>query len=148
MRPLFFSIALCLAALNGNVLARDVPTEPTATERLASARNAIKTQDWSVSIFELTAVVREQPGNADAHNLLAYSYRKQPTPDLPKAFEHYNTALQLNPNHKGAHEYIGEAYLMVKNLPKAEEHLARLKVICGNTTCEEYGELAESIADA
>lgn len=138
-------MALCLAA--SSVLARDVAPEPTAMERLANARSAIKTQDWSVSIFELTAVVREQPGNADAHNLLAYSYRKQPTPDLAKAFEHYNIALRLNPSHKGAHEYIGEAYLMAKNLAKAEEHLARLKALCGNTTCEEYGDLAEAIAD-
>lgn len=147
MRLLIFSMALCLTTLSGNVAARDVPTEPTAAERLANARNAIKTQDWNVSIFELSAVVREQPGNADAHNLLAYSYRKQPTPNLAKAFEHYNLALKLNPDHKGAHEYIGEAYLMAKNLAKAEEHLARLKAICGNTTCEEYADLAESIAD-
>ena len=86
------------------------------------------------------------PGNADAHNLLAYSYRKQATPDLAKAFEHYNVALKINPNHKGANEYIGEAYLMDKKPAKAEEHLARLKTICGNTTCEEYADLAKSIA--
>lgn len=148
MRFLLLSMALCLAAIgSGTAWARDTPTEPTAQERLANARNAIKTQDWSVSIFELTAALREEPGNADAHNLLAYSYRKQPKPDLPKAFEHYNAALRLNPDHKGAHEYIGEAYLMVKNLPKAEEHLVRLKALCGNTTCEEYVDLAESIAD-
>ena len=87
-----------------------------------------------------------QPGNADAHNLLAYSYRKQATPDLPKAFEHYNTALKLNPSHKGAHEYIGEAYLMDGKPAKAEERLARLKVICGNAACEEYDNLAKAIA--
>ena len=87
-----------------------------------------------------------QPGNADAHNLLAYSYRKQATPDLPKAFEHYNTAHKLNPSHKGAHEYIGEAYLMDGKPAKAEEHLARLKVICGNAACEEYDDLAKAIA--
>lgn len=91
--------------------------------------------------------MREQPGNADAHNLLAYSYRKQATPNLPRAFEHYNIALKLNPNHKGAHEYIGEAYLMDKNPAKAEEHLAQLKTICGNATCEEYEDLVKAIAE-
>ena len=63
-----------------------------------------------------------------------------------KAFEHYNTALKINPNHKGANEYIGEAYLMSNNPVKAGEHLARLKAICGNAPCEEYEDLAKSIA--
>jgi len=38
--------------------------------------------------------------------------------------------LQLNPRHRGAHEYIGEAYLMANNLNKAEEHLGRPAAIC------------------
>ena len=65
---------------------------------------------------------------------------------MPKAFEHYTTALKLNLNHKGAHEYIGEAYLMDGKPAKAEEHLARLKTICGGSACEEYDDLAKSLA--
>jgi tetratricopeptide (TPR) repeat protein len=91
--------------------------------------------------------VKAEPGNADAHNLLAYSYRKSPSPDLAKAFEHYNIALRLNPRHKGAHEYIGEAYLMDRKPAEAEKHLAELEKICGNRSCEEYADLAKSIAD-
>ena len=113
---------------------------------MVSGRGAIKAADWKKAISELSAAVKEQPGNADAHNLLAYSFRKQATPDLPKAFEHYNTALKLNPNHKGAHEYIGEAYLMDGKPTKAEEHLARLKTICGGSACEEHDDLAKSLA--
>ncbi|MFY8042684.1 MAG: hypothetical protein ACOVOD_07130, partial [Rhodoferax sp.] len=79
-------------------------------------------------------------------NLLAYSYRKQDKPDLPKAFEHYKIALQLNPKHKGAHEYIGEAYLMDRQPILAEQHLAELEKICGNRQCEEYQDLAQAIA--
>ncbi len=116
-------------------------------DRMGAAREAIRLKDWKKSVAELTLAIKDRPGNADAHNLLAYSYRKQATPDLPKAFEHYNIALKLNPNHKGANEYIGEAYLMDKKPAKAEEHLARLKTICGNTSCEEYRDLAKSIAD-
>ncbi|NDD14434.1 MAG: hypothetical protein EB072_17765, partial [Betaproteobacteria bacterium] len=84
--------------------------------------------------------------NADAHNLLAYTYRKQEKPNLPKAFEHYKIALKLNPSHKGAHEYIGEAYVMDRKPELAEKHLAELERICGNKTCEEYVDLAQSIA--
>lgn len=120
---------------------------PVKADRMAVARDVIKAKDWGKSIAELTLAVKEQPGNADAHNLLAYSYRKQAVPDLPKAFEHYNVALKLNPSHKGAHEYIAEAYLADKKPAKAEEHLAQLKTICGNTPCEEYEDLARSIAE-
>ena len=91
--------------------------------------------------------VREEPRNADIHNLLGYSLRKQARPDLPRAFEHYRRAIELDPRHKGAHEYIGEAYLMDRKPQEAEKHLAALQQICGNTTCEEYVDLAKAIAD-
>ena len=35
---------------------------------------------------------------------------------------------------------------MDKNPAKAQKHLAKLKSICGNTTCEEYQDLAQAIA--
>jgi hypothetical protein len=60
------------------------------------------------------------------------------------AFKHYGRALQLNPRHRGAHEYAGEAYLMVSNLAKAEEHLAALQKIC-LIPCEEYEDLRKKI---
>jgi Tfp pilus assembly protein PilF len=129
--------------------ANDTPTtssEPTAAERMASARDAIKAKKWKDAIGELKIAVREEPKNADAHNLLAYSYRKQAAPDLPKAFEHYNMTLKLNPQHKGAHEYIGEAYLMDGKPAEAEKHLVALEKICGNKTCEEYADLAKALA--
>jgi Tfp pilus assembly protein PilF len=126
----------------------DTPTtsEPSAAERMGTARTAIQAKNWSTAVTELKAAVKEEPRNADAHNLLAYSFRKQATPDLGQAFEHYRIALKLNPDHKGAHEYIGEAYLMDKKPAEAEKHLAELQRICGNTTCEEYVDLARAIA--
>lgn len=141
-----------VCALAPAVHAADTPSStpaarsPSVSERLASARKAIDAKDWSRAMSELNAAVREEPRNADVHNLLGYSYRKRATPDLAKAFEHYNTALKIDPKHKGAHEYIGEAYLMDKKPAEAEKHLAQLEVICGNKTCEEYEDLAKSIA--
>jgi Flp pilus assembly protein TadD len=120
---------------------------PTVRERLATARKAIDAKDWSRAMSELNLAVREEPRNADVHNLLGYSWRKRATPDLAKAFEHYNAALKFDPRHKGAHEYIGEAYLIDRKPAEAERHLAELERICGNQTCEEYADLAKSIAD-
>ena len=146
------ALAVCMSAVLP-LLATAADTTPTVeaepaggADRMATARAAIKAKDWQKSIAELTLQAKEKPGNADTYNLLAYSLRKQATPNLPKAFEYYRLALKTDPKHKGAHEYIGEAYLMDKQPAKAEEHLASLKTICGNTTCEEYKDLAKSIA--
>ena len=138
----FFATQWIYAADTGPVV-----KQPNANERIDLARDAIKAKDWKKALGELNLAVREEPRNADVHNLLGYSYRKQASPNLPKAFEHYKTALNLNPKHKGAHEYIGEAYLMDKKPQEAEKHLAELEKLCGNKTCEEYADLAKSLAD-
>lgn len=143
-------LATATALGTGAALAADTgPTvsQPSASERISLAREAVKNKDWKKSLAELNLAVKDEPRNADAHNLLAYSLRKQATPNLPKAFEHYKTALSLNPKHKGAHEYIGEAYLMDKKPAEAEKHLTELEKICGNKSCEEYADLAKAIAD-
>ncbi len=142
------AVAVCMFAFAGAALPADVETVvvPTASARMDSARTAIRAGNWRLAVAELNLAVRDEPGNADIHNLLGYSYRKQASPNLAKAFEHYRTALRLNPQHKGAHEYIGEAYLMDKKPAEAEKHLAALEKLCGNKTCEEYTDLAKAIA--
>ena len=145
-----FCVALAMVSASFATHAADsMPTAdvPTASERMGTARAAIKAKDWKKALAELNVAVKEDPKNADAHNLYAYANRKQSQSNLPKAFEHYKIALQLDPKHKGAHEYIGEAYLMDKKPAEAEKHLASLEKICGNKTCEEYADLAKSLAD-
>jgi Flp pilus assembly protein TadD len=119
--------------------------QPSVAERLSAARTAIAAQQWSKALAELRVAAREEPRNAEVHNLLGYNYRKQARPDLDKAFEHYRMALQINPQHKGAHEYIGEAYLMARKPAEAERHLADLERLCGNRTCEEYVDLQKAL---
>ncbi len=85
------------------------------------------------------------PGNADYHNLYAYAVRKGTNPNMDLVFQEYNEALRINPKHRGAHEYIGEAYLMVGNLAKAKEHLARLDSLCF-FPCDEYTDLKKAVA--
>ena len=139
--------AMLVAGNATYVHAADTPSGPTPSERLSTARKAIDGKDWSKALFELNQAVRDEPRNADIHNLLGFTYRKRANPDLGKAFDHYKTALNLNPKHKGAHEYIGEAYLMDKKPAEAEKHLAQLEALCGNKTCEEYADLAKALAD-
>jgi len=144
------SILLLAVALAGPAaFAADTPSNmgPTVSERLTLARSAIAAKDWARALNELNTAAREEPRNADVHNLLGYSNRKQATPNLPKAFEHYKMALQIDPKHKGAHEYIGAAYLMDNKPTEAAKHLAMLEQLCGNKTCEEYADLAKSLSD-
>lgn len=145
--------ALAIVAATPTAHAADTPGSnpsvrtPTAAERLATARKAIDAKDWNAALRELTAAEREEPRNADVQNLLGYAYRKRANPDLPKAISHYHAALRLDPRHKGAHEYLGEAYLMDGKPAEAEKHLAELEKICGGKACEEYQDLAKAIAD-
>ena len=88
------------------------------------------------------AEVRE-PDSADLQNLLGYSYRNLGQLDL--AFKHYERALVLDPRHRGAHEYIGETYLMTGDITGAEKHLAALREIC-LLPCDELEDLKRAIA--
>ena len=146
MRPMIYSVAAACLLACGTAQAIDT-SAPSASERLHNAQKAIQSKDWRRAQFELNAALRDEPRNADIHNLLGYTARKSSTPNLPQAFEHYKIALQINPQHRGAHEYIGEAYLMDKQPAEAEKHLAALEKICGNQSCEEYADLAKAITE-
>jgi Flp pilus assembly protein TadD len=93
-------------------------------------------------VKRLSSAALRDTRNADIQNYLGYAHRQLGQMDL--AFTHYQRALQLNPRHRGAHEYVGEAYLLVGNLAKAEEHLAALERIC-LIPCEEYEDLKKAI---
>jgi len=110
----------------------------------AAAQTAIKAEQWKEAIGRLTLVIQVDPNNADAWNLLGFSYRH--IGDMDNSFKHYERALQLNPKHRDAHEYIGEAYLQVGRLEDAEVHLKALNKLCW-LPCEQYTELKEKIED-
>lgn len=126
----------------------NMPDRPAsaASDPLRPARDAIAAQQWSKALDLLQAQQARLGRNADLHNLLGYVHRKKTPPDLDKAFEHYRQALDIDPGHKGAHEYIGEAYLMRKQPAQAREHLEALRRLCGGNACEEVQDLARALA--
>ena len=108
------------------------------------AEYMIKGEQYAEAIPLLQKVVADNPRDADAWNYLGFAARKLGRKE--EALGYYERALKVDPQHKGANEYLGELYLMMNNLPKAEAQLAILKGICG-TNCEEVEDLEADIAD-
>jgi tetratricopeptide (TPR) repeat protein len=118
------------------------PPSPARDTRMVDAEKAVQAKDWNKAIGLLNRVVADSPKNADAYNYLGYSHRKLGNRD--QALSYYNAALSLDPNHRGALEYLGELYLDMKDLPKAEEQLTKLSRVCG-PRCGEYRDLRDQV---
>jgi len=124
-------------ATSGRVV-RLKPVDPDYTK----ATKAIKAGDFAAAIPLLERVVARDSTDADAYNWLAYSIRRNgdPAGSLPI----YQKALAIDPKHRGAHEYIGEAYLVLGDVSKAKEHLATLDRLCF-LPCSQYRDLKRAI---
>ena len=122
---------------------RGGPAQDPVLEKVLAANEQ---RDWPRAQGILHEALAKDPANADYHNLYAYAVRKGANPNVDLVFKHYNEALRIEPKHRGAHEYIGEAYLMVGNLAKAKEHLAALDRLCF-FGCDEYSLLKKAIAE-
>jgi Flp pilus assembly protein TadD len=110
---------------------------------LADARADIGAKRWTDAIEKLGRIVEENPQSADAYNLLGYSFRN--AGNTTRAMQAYKRALTLDPKHTGALEYQGVLFVMLGDLDKANDNLARIKTICG-TGCDEYKDLAQAIS--
>ena len=130
----------------GNVMAAGTSStssrRPSVSSEFKAGKKAVKEKDFQSALGHLNKANEKNPKNADIHNLLGYSYRK--LGDTDRAFEHYQIALQINPKHRGANEYLGELYLETDQLAKAEERLKVLDDACF-LGCEEYDDLKEAI---
>ena len=127
-------------------MADPVETNTDAAARdtdYAAGKHAMEKKDWPEAAKRFQLAARRDPDNADLQNYLGYTHRNLKQFDL--AFKYYKRAIELNPRHRGAHEYIGEAYLMIGDLASAEKHLTALREIC-LLPCEELGDLEKAVA--
>jgi Flp pilus assembly protein TadD len=134
-------LAFTSAFLSGPALAVDNMSS-SADVDLASVRAKIKQNDYASALKELREL-SEDTQNADVYNLLGFTLRK--TGDTTTALSYYTKALELQPDHKGAHEYLGELYIETGKMDKAKEQLAELVKLCP-TNCEEREDLEKAIA--
>jgi Flp pilus assembly protein TadD len=118
------------------------PDLAASDDDYAAGLRAVEKKDWAAAARLFKRAEVRHPDQADLQNSLGYSYRNLKQYDL--AFKHYKRAIEIDPRHRGAHEYIGETYLMTGDLASAEKHLAKLKEIC-LLPCDELNDLERAI---
>lgn len=122
----------------------DQTTAKPADPNFTQAKAMIEARNYANALPLLQQVVAKDPKNADAYNLMGYATRKSGNPN--GSLQYYQQALAIDARHLGAHEYIGEAYLMLDQPAQAEQHLARLDSLCV-FGCAEYRMLKTAVAN-
>jgi tetratricopeptide (TPR) repeat protein len=138
---LVFSLGLAPALMPAPAFAVD-NMESTDAPDLTSVRAKIKANDYAAALAELRDLA-EDTQQADVYNLLGFTLRK--TGDFKTSLTYYTKALEMQPDHKGAREYLGELYVETGNIEKAKEQLAILAKLCPSG-CEEREDLQKAIS--
>lgn len=137
---LILGLGLAPALLPAPALAVDNMSSTDAPD-LTSVRAKLKAKDYAAALAELRDLA-EDVQQADVYNLLGFALRK--TGDFKTSLTYYTKALELQPDHKAAREYLGELYVETGNLEKAKEQLAALAKLCPGG-CEEREDLQKAI---
>jgi tetratricopeptide (TPR) repeat protein len=143
-----YALLILLLLAGASFAATDALAIDTVTSRdapdLTSVRAKIKAKDFKAAIVELTPML-ETHQHADVYNLMGFSLRKSGDPK--QAYTFYRKALDFDPEHKGALEYLGELYVETGQVDKARENVLLLKKLCPGG-CEELADLEQAIASA
>ena len=116
--------------------------ESTDAPDLTSVRAKIDAKNYAGALAELRGLAEDNQ-QADVYNLLGFTLRK--TGDYKTSLTYYTKALELQPDHKAAREYLGELYVETGEIAKAEEQVATLKQLCPSG-CDELEDLQKAIA--
>lgn len=142
MRTLLATVLLAVLTAGSshavdNVTTRDAPD-------LVAVRASIEAKDYKAAIAALTPMLATHQ-HADVYNLMGFALRK--SGDTKQSLTFYRKALDFDPQHKGALEYLGELYAEIGQIDKARENVAKLRTLCPSG-CEELADLEKAIAAA
>ena len=130
-----FALAFCGSAFAaGGNYSSDVDLDPII--------DLIDAGKYESAIDRLHNVLDTDPDNPDIMSLLGFSYRK--TQNYEDALTFYQWALRVEPEHRGANEYLGELYLETNQFDKAIRQLEILDSLC-TFNCKEYSTLKKAI---
>ena len=137
---LILILALTVTGMTSSPVFADASS--SRDSRYTPFQELIDAEKYEMAISELRTALVESPDDADLLNLLAYSQRKLMRFD--EALVNYQKALKIEPEHRGANEYLGELYLQLGQLDDALQRLQVLDDACF-FGCEEFDELEEAI---
>jgi len=102
-----------------------------------AAREQILDGDYKGGIAAMQALGHDE--HPDVANYIGYANRKLGNYEQSKIW--YEAALKADPNHVRTWSYYGMWQAEQGNRLKAEDYLAKVNLLCGNTSCEEYRQL-------
>ena len=155
MKKLFYTLLIIISLTNNSFSAGSSNDSDSTTKasNYSKAKNLIKAakkyekkgktekaqKRYAKAQKLLLKSNKKKPLQADTLNYLGFTTRK--LGDYKGGEEFYLQGLQIEPNHTGINEYLGELYVVTNRINMAKERLEVLKTC----NCEEYGELKEII---
>ena len=154
MKKLIYTLLIIIALTNNSFSAGDSSSETTTkVSNYTKAKNLIKAakkyekkgkiekakKRYAKAQKLLLKSNKKKPLQADTLNYLGFTTRK--LGDYEKGEEFYLQGLQVEPNHNGINEYLGELYMATNRTDLAKERLNVLK----SCNCKEYNQLKEII---
>ena len=154
MKKLIYTLLIIIALTNNSFSAGNSSSETTTkVTNYTKAKNLIKAakkyekkgkiekaqKRYAKAQKLLLKSNKKKPLQADTLNYLGFTTRK--LGDYEGGEKFYLQGLQIEPNHNGINEYLGELYVATNRMDMAKERLKVLK----NCNCEEYDELKEII---
>ena len=153
MKKIFFILFIIFLVTNSSYAASSSSNTKTITSNYDKAVKLIKfakkyeekgkvdkaNKRYEKALKLLLKSNKKKPNNADILNYLGFTTRK--LGDFTKGEKYYLEGLDIEPNHIGINEYLGELYVATNRMELAKERLEILK----NCNCKEYKELKEII---
>ena len=102
-----------------------------------AARELILSGDYKGGIAAMHALGHDE--HPDVANYIGYANRKLGNYDDSKFW--YDKALAADEGHVRTWSYYGMWHMEQGNRLKAQDFLAKVNALCGNTSCEEYRQL-------
>lgn len=134
--------AVLLYALSG-AAAMTTSETPDSSDAMKQAEALVNDGKYNSATEKLMEVLKADPQNADAWNLLGFSSRMMGKFD--EAEKQYTNALKISPDHTGALNYMGQMFVQTGRMENARDMLARLASACG--TCKEFTQLETAIRE-
>ena len=153
MKKLIYTLIIIIALTNNSFSAGTSSDAPDGSSDYTKAKNLIKAakkyekkgkvekaqKRYAKAQKLLLKSNKKKPLQADTLNYLGFTTRK--LGDYEKGEEFYLQGLQVEPNHNGINEYLGELYMATNRMDLAKGRLDVLK----DCNCKEYNQLKEII---